>query len=137
MLTASDQDEHLREAVRLGASGYLLKNLDAAELFDLIAGVARGEAAITRTMAARLIKGLSTQHDAGDQIEELLTEREVEVLRLVAQGVSNPEIADRLYISINTVKTHLSSILDKLQVENRTQAATYAVQKGLISPFDD
>ncbi|MFW6098032.1 MAG: response regulator [Chloroflexota bacterium] len=136
MLTASDEDAHLQEAVHLGAAGYLLKSLDSDELFDLIAGVAHGEAAITRTMAARLLKGLAAGQDAPTHAEDLLTEREVEVLRLVAQGVSNPDIAQELYITVNTVKTHLRNILDKLQVENRTQAATYAVQKGLISPFD-
>lgn len=137
MLTASDEDAHLQEAVRLGAAGYLLKSLESDELFDLIAGVARGEAAITRTMAARLLKGLAAGSDEPVHIEDVLTEREVEVLRLVAQGVSNPDIAEKLFITVNTVKTHLRNILEKLHVENRTQAATYAVQKGLISPFDD
>jgi len=136
MLTASDEDEHLQEAVHLGAAGYLLKSLDAEELFDLIAGVARGEAAITRTMAARLLKGLAASHSEPVHAEDQLTEREIEVLRLVAQGVSNPDIAQQLFITVNTVKTHLRNILEKLQLENRTQAATYAVQKGLISPFD-
>lgn len=136
MLTASDEDAHLQEAVHLGAAGYLLKSLESDELFDLIAGVVHGEAAITRTMAARLLKGLAAGQDAPTHAEDLLTEREVEVLRLVAQGVSNPDIAQELFITVNTVKTHLRNILEKLQVENRTQAATYAVQKGLISPFD-
>lgn len=137
MLTASEEDEHLQEAVRLGAAGYLLKSLESDELFDLIAGVARGEAAITRTMAARLLKGLAAGHEEPVHIDDLLTEREIEVLRLVAQGVSNPDIAQELFITVNTVKTHLRNILEKLQLENRTQAATYAVQKGLISPFED
>lgn len=137
MLTASDEDDHLQEAVQLGAAGYLLKSLDSEELFDLIAGVARGEAAITRTMAARLLKGLASNHDAPAHAEDMLTEREIEVLRLVAQGVSNPEIAQTLFITVNTVKTHLRNILDKLQLENRTQAATYAVQKGIVSPFEE
>lgn len=137
MLTASEEDEHLQEAVRLGAAGYLLKSLESDELFELIAGLARGEAAITRTMAARLLKGLASRHDEPVHVEDRLTEREIEVLRLVAQGVSNPDIAEELFITVNTVKTHLRNILEKLHVENRTQAATYAVQKGLISPFED
>lgn len=137
MLTASEEDEHLQEAVRLGAAGYLLKSLESDELFDLIAGVAHGEAAITRTMAARLLKGLAAGHEEPVHVDDLLTEREIEVLRLVAQGVSNPNIAEELFITVNTVKTHLRNILEKLQLENRTQAATYAVQKGLISPFED
>jgi two-component system, NarL family, nitrate/nitrite response regulator NarL len=138
MLTSSDEDAHLREAVRLGAAGYLLKDLDAHELFDLIAGIACGEAAMTRAMAARLLKSLahgSPRHEEALLTE--LTEREIEVLRLVARGVSNPDIADALFVTVNTVKTHLHNILEKLQVENRTQAATYAVQKGLITPFDE
>jgi DNA-binding NarL/FixJ family response regulator len=137
MLTASEEDEHLQEAVRLGAAGYLLKSLESDELFDLIAGVARGEAAITRTMAARLLKGLAAGREEPAHVDDLLTEREIEVLRLVAQGVSNPDIAQELFITVNTVKTHMRNILEKLQLENRTQAATYAVQKGLISPFED
>ncbi|HSM57110.1 MAG TPA: response regulator transcription factor [Candidatus Sulfomarinibacteraceae bacterium] len=137
ILTASEEDKNLHRAVRLGAAGYLLKSLDAEELFELIGGVASGEAAITRTMAARLLKGLADDCDVETCVDDLLTEREIEVLRLVAQGVSNPDIAERLFITVNTVKTHLRNILDKLQLENRTQAATYAVQKGLISPFDE
>jgi DNA-binding NarL/FixJ family response regulator len=140
MLTSSDEDKDLQESVRVGAAGYLLKDLDANELFDLIAGVARGEAAMTRMMAAKLLKGLSQEqavnNSEGDHLAEL-TERELEVLRLVARGVSNPDIATALYITVNTVKTHISNILNKLQVDNRTQAATYAVQQGLITPFND
>lgn len=131
MLTASELDEHLYQAVRMGAAGYLLKNLDAEELFDLIDGVARGEAAMTRTMAARLLKGVAS-HSASTDQEESLTEREIDVLQLLAQGASNPQIAEELCITVNTVKTHISHILAKLQLENRTQAATYAVQSGLI-----
>lgn len=139
MLTSSDEDDHLQQAVRLGAAGYLLKDLDARELFDLIAGIARGEAAMTRAMAARLLKGLAGGPAKNDEEALLagLTGREIEVLQLVARGVSNPEIAEALYVTVNTVKTHIRNILEKLEVENRTQAATYAVQKGLITPFDE
>jgi two-component system nitrate/nitrite response regulator NarL len=133
MLTASELDEHLYAAVRLGAAGYLLKSLDASELFDLLLGVANGEAAMTRAMAARLLKAVM-RHAAQSGAGDALTEREVEVLRLVAQGASNPQIAEQLNITINTVKVHLRNILDKLQVNNRTQAAAYAVRTGLIPP---
>ena len=136
MLTSSELDEHLYESIQLGAAGYRLKNLDADELFDLISGVAQGEAAMTRAMAARLLKNVAGHSERPAPVESL-TEREVEVLHLVAQGASNPEIAERLCISINTVKTHLKSILDKLQVDNRTQAATYAVQCGLVEMDDN
>lgn len=136
MLTSSEQDEHLYEAVRLGASGYLLKSLDASELFDLLSGIAHGEAAMTRAMAARLLKSVANQSINTERGEEALTEREIDVLRLVAQGASNPQIAETLCISINTVKSHLKNILAKLQLDNRTQAATYAVQSGLVSMLD-
>jgi DNA-binding NarL/FixJ family response regulator len=134
ILTASDTDEHLDEAVRLGVSGYLLKNLDADELFDLIEGVEKGEAALTRAMAARVLKGMSRRETDSSQGEDLLTEREVEVLRYLARGNSNPQIARELNISVNTVKTHISHILEKLNLENRTQAAAYAVHKRLVEP---
>ncbi len=133
MLTASELDEHLYEAVRLGAAGYLLKNLDAEELFDLLVGVARGEAALTRAMAARLLKNVARHTMDAETGAETLSAREVEVLRLVARGASNPQIAEALCITVNTVKVHLRNILDKLQLENRTQAAAYAVQSGLVS----
>ncbi len=132
MLTSSELDEHLYDSVRLGVAGYLLKNLDADELFDLIEGVVRGEAAMTRAMAARLLKGVANQALTQKEGNEGLTEREIQVLQLIARGASNPEIAKQLYITVNTVKTHISHILAKLQVENRTQAAAYAVQRGLL-----
>lgn len=132
MLTSSELDEHLYEAVRIGAAGYLLKTLDSDELFSLLVGIAHGEAAMTRAMAARLLKDVAKRAAHANNVQESLTEREIQVLRLVAHGSSNPEIAEKLCISINTVKTHLSSILHKLQLENRTQVATYAVQSGLV-----
>jgi DNA-binding NarL/FixJ family response regulator len=134
MLTSSEKDEHLYEAVRLGASGYLLKSLDAEELFDLLGGVTQGEAAMTRAMASKLLKGVAKRSASESQGEEVLTEREISVLRLVAKGASNPQIAEALCISVNTVKFHLKNILAKLQLENRTQVATYAVRSGLVRP---
>ncbi|MBK8899677.1 MAG: response regulator transcription factor [Anaerolineaceae bacterium] len=133
MLTASELDEHLYEAIRLGAAGYLLKDLDATELFDLLGGVTRQEVAMTRAMASRLLKIMANGggYETGSPTE--LTERETEVLQLLAQGASNPQIAEELVITVNTVKSHISHILAKLQLENRTQAAAYAVQKGMVS----
>jgi DNA-binding NarL/FixJ family response regulator len=133
MLTASESEDHLYQAVRLGAAGYLLKTLDAAELFDLLSGVANGEAALTRAMAARLLKSVADHSHSARGGDETLTEREIEVLRLVAQGDSNPQIAEHLNITVNTVKVHLRNILDKLRVENRAQAAAYAVRCGLVT----
>jgi DNA-binding NarL/FixJ family response regulator len=134
MLTSSERDGHLYEAVQLGVSGYLLKSLDATELFDLLSGIMHGETAMTRAMATRLLKGVAKRLVDKERGEQSLTERELRVLRLVASGASNPEIAETLSISINTVKSHLKNILEKLQLENRTQAATYALQHGLVSP---
>lgn len=133
MLTSSEKDGHLYEAVQVGVSGYLLKSLDANELFDLLQGVTNGETAMTRAMAGRLLKVVANRIADEDRGEQALTERELLVLRLVASGAGNIEIAQKLSISVNTVKSHLKSILDKLQLVNRTQAATYAVKHGLVS----
>ncbi len=132
MLTSSENEEHLYEAMRLGAAGYLLKNLDADELFDLLTRVIQGEVAMTRTMASRLLKGMAAGHSDPEGEKEKLTEREAEVLRLVARGSSNPQIAVELCITVNTVKSHLKNILFKLKLDNRTQVAAYAAQSGLL-----
>ncbi|MBK8824575.1 MAG: response regulator transcription factor [Anaerolineales bacterium] len=136
MLTSSERDGHLYEAAQLGVAGYLLKSLDANELFDLLHGVTNGETAMTRTMASKLLKSVANRMADEDKGEQSLTERELLVLRLVASGASNQEIADKLMISVNTVKSHIKNILEKLQLDNRTQAATYAVKHGLVSPRD-
>ena len=136
ILTSSEKDDHLFEAVRSEASGYLLKNLDAVELFDMLEGVVQGEAAMTRAMASRVLKGIA-KHSADQGGIDALTERELAVLQLVSKGDSNPQIANELFISVNTVKTHLRNILDKLQLANRTQAATYAIERGIVPPQDD
>jgi DNA-binding NarL/FixJ family response regulator len=137
VLTSSENDEHLYEAVKLGVAGYLLKSLDANELFELLEGVKEGEAAMTRSMATRLLKGLARRSVDKTRGEEPLTEREQAVLRLVASGASNSKIAEKLSISVNTVKSHIKNIFMKLQLENRTQAAAYAVQSGLVRSSDE
>ncbi|GJM42441.1 MAG: DNA-binding response regulator [Ardenticatenaceae bacterium] len=134
ILTASELDEHLFQAMQLGASGYLLKDLDATELFEMLSGVVRDEVAMTRAMASRLLKIMANPDKQNAGLENNLTERELEVLHLLAQGASNPQIAAELFITVNTVKTHIRHILTKLQLENRTQAAAYAVQKGILPP---
>lgn len=133
MLTSSESDEHLYQAVQAGACGYLLKNLDAQHLFDMLCGAMSGEAAMTREMASRLLKGVIKHTADLDEAKEVLTERELAVLRLVALGDSNQEISEKLCISVNTAKSHIRSILDKLQLQNRTQAANYAISRGLIA----
>jgi len=137
MLTSSERDGHLYEAAQIGVAGYLLKSLDANELFDLLHGVTNGETAMTRALASKLLKSVANRMADEDKGEQSLTERELFVLRLVASGASNQEIADKLTISVNTVKSHIKNILEKLQLENRTQAATYAVKHGLVSPRDN
>jgi NarL family two-component system response regulator LiaR len=137
MLTSSEKDGHLYEAVQVGVSGYLLKSLDANELFDVLQGVTNGETAMTRAMAGRLLKVVANRLTDEDKGEQSLTERELFVLRLVASGATNMEIAQKSSISVNTVKSHLKNILEKLQLENRTQAATYALKHGLVSPRDN
>jgi len=137
MLTSSERDGHLYEAAQIGVAGYLLKSLDANELFDLLHGVTNGETAMTRAMASKLLKSVANRMADEDKGEQSLTERELFVLRLVASGASNQEIADKLTISVNTVKSHIKNILDKLQLENRTQAATYALKHGLVSPREN
>jgi DNA-binding NarL/FixJ family response regulator len=132
MLTASEDDDDLFDAVRSGAQGYLLKNTPPNELFSQLHAVMRGEAAISGRLAARLLGELAGRHSA-DRGLAVLTQRESDVLRLVAVGASNRDIAGQLTITENTVKKHLQSILEKLHVQNRTQAAAYAVREGMDS----
>jgi two-component system NarL family response regulator len=129
MLTASEDDNDLFDAVRLGAQGYLLKKTSPAELFAYLRGVMRGEAALSGMLAARILSEMSVPARSGPSAESL-SARERDVLRLVADGASNKEIANQLHIAENTVKKHLQSILDKLHVQNRTQAAAYALREG-------
>ena len=137
MLTVSESDEHLFDAIRFGAQGYLLKDLRPAELFDLIRAVMRDEAALSPAIAGRLLGqirdgAMAAPHMPDAQPETpALTPRELEVLRLVADGLSNKEIATTLFITEGTVKNHVHNALEKLQLENRTQAAAYIVRKGL------
>jgi DNA-binding NarL/FixJ family response regulator len=129
MLTVSEDETNLVNAIRAGADGYLLKHLNAREFLEMVNGLERGEAAITRKMTMRLIKHLATEPDE-ERIS--LSERELEILRLVASGKSNQAIADHLSISDNTVKYHLKNILQKLGVGNRTEAVMLAMQQGLL-----
>ena len=134
MLTVSEDEVDLVEATRSGAHGYLLKSLNADEFLDMLDGLQRGEAAITRQTTARLLKGLAESPPRQAQRAQSLTPREIELLRLVAQGMSNKAIAQRLSVSENTVKYHLRNILHKLDVQNRTEAVTHAIRAGLLAP---
>jgi DNA-binding NarL/FixJ family response regulator len=130
MLTVSEDEANLVDAVRAGADGYLLKHLNAKDFLDMVNGLERGEAALTRSLTARLLKLMATLEPEGERT--LLSEREIEILRLVAAGKSNRLIAEQLLISENTVKYHLKNILQKLGVSNRTEAVTWAIQRGIL-----
>jgi DNA-binding NarL/FixJ family response regulator len=131
MLTVHDDSQTLFEALKAGAQGYLVKNVRSRELLEQLRGLARGEAAISRRMAARILDEIRG-HTAPFGPEEELTAREMEVLELVAARLSNAEIAARLVISEHTVKNHMKSILSKLHLHNRHQAAAYSVARGWL-----
>jgi DNA-binding NarL/FixJ family response regulator len=129
ILTTFDRDDYVFQGVRAGALGYLLKDSPAQKLYETIRRVHAGEIFIQPEIASRALR--ATIHPSGDLIEPL-SEREQEVLVMLAQGVPNKEIADKLHIAEGTVKNHVSNILDKLQVQNRTQAADLARRRGLV-----
>ncbi|KDQ66179.1 LuxR family transcriptional regulator [Streptomyces sp. NTK 937] len=138
VLTTFDLDEYVYEALRAGASGFLLKDASADELAHAVRVVAAGDAVLAPNITKRLIAEFSRVSTAprtpgGDRAEGL-TERETEVLSLVAQGLSNAEIAGRLVVAEQTVKTHVSRILVKLGLRDRTQAAVHAYETGLVRP---
>lgn len=132
VLTSFAEDDKVFPAIKAGAHGYLLKDTSPDELLRAIREVYRGEPSMHPTIARKLMLELQRSSEL-PPTEEPLTEREVEVLSLVAQGLTNQEIADRLYVSERTVRTHVSNILSKLHLANRTQAALYALRKGLAS----
>lgn len=134
MLTVSEEESDLFAAIKAGAQGYLLKNLESPQLRTMIEGVQRGEAAITPATAARIIDELGRRDQTAAPDPDRLTDRELDVLRLVTAGLRNKEIAARLAISENTVKYHLGHILGKLHAQSRTELAARAVREGLVEP---
>lgn len=132
VLTSFAEDDKVFPAIKGGASGYLLKDSSPLELLNAIRTVHRGEVSLHPTIARKVIHELN-QSSALPPTTDPLTEREVDVLRLVAQGLSNEAIAERLTLSERTVRTHVTNILSKLQLANRTQAALYALRQGLAS----
>jgi DNA-binding NarL/FixJ family response regulator len=134
MLTVSDNEQDLARAVKYGADGYLLKDLQPEELFEQLRRVGQGEAPLSRGMTGKLFNQLSRRSRpvAESKASAVLSERESEVLALVVEGLTNHQIGDELGIARNTVKNHLRSIYAKLNVNNRTQAAAYAVGHGLV-----
>jgi NarL family two-component system response regulator LiaR len=132
VLTSYHEDEHIFPAIRAGALSYVLKDIDPDELAAAVRRAHTGEAIINPQVAARMVKELrGGESELGNPFQEL-TERELDVLRLLAAGKNNLEIANELVISEKTVKTHLTNLLSKLHLENRTQAAVYAWQTGVV-----
>ncbi|MBI4319730.1 MAG: response regulator transcription factor [Chloroflexi bacterium] len=144
VLTASEEDDDLFEAVKAGAQGYVLKSVDGETFVNLLQRAAKGEAALTPALAAKILTEFARLGHAGSaasepapasrgalDLVEPLTTREREVLELVVDGLSNRDIADRLVVSENTVKYHLRNILDKLHLQSRAQVVSFALRHGL------
>ncbi|MDI2126634.1 response regulator [Yinghuangia seranimata] len=138
VLTTFDLDEYVVEALRAGASGFLLKDVPADDLIAAIRVIADGDALLAPSITRRLLdmyaSRLPAAEDPTPDTLAMLTEREVEVLRLVARGMSNAEIAAELFVSETTVKTHVGHVLTKLGLRDRVQAAVYAYESGLVRP---
>ena len=139
MLTVSDEEEDLYEAIKAGASGYLLKEISPEDVADAIVAVSQGQSLITPSMASKLLtefQKLSTRKEETSEVPTP-TPRELEVLKLVAKGMSNREIGEELFISENTVKNHIRNILEKLHLHSRMEAVIYAVRERLLDIRSD
>src|SRR2546430_6231974 len=141
MLTVSDEEDDLYEAIKAGANGYLLKEISVEEVAEAIRAVAQGQSLISPSMASKLLNEFNALVRRAEEKQQFpapaLTTRELEVLKLVAKGMSNREIADELYISENTVKNHVRNILEKLHLHSRMEAVIYAVRERLLDIRDD
>ena len=137
MLTTFDMNEYVYEAMKSGASGFLLKDVKPEQLADAVRTVAAGDALLAPTITRRLIEEFTRRPPPGSSAPpelETLTERELEVLKLIAKGLSNEEIAKELFVSMATVKTHITHILMKLDLRDRVQAVVLAYESGLVQP---
>jgi DNA-binding NarL/FixJ family response regulator len=137
ILTASEEEAKLFEAIKAGAQGYLLKNLEAEEFFDLLDRAQRGEPALTPVLARKLLQEFARPAEAATPAtdDDSLTAREREVLELMVEGVtSNRKLAKRLNLSENTIKFHVRNILDKLRLHNRAEVVGYALRHGILEP---
>ncbi len=134
VLSMHEGEEYLREALRAGAAGYVLKRAAAKELVGAINAVRRGDKYLDPALTDTLISDYVRQVERGDDTPDSLTERELEVLKLVAEGHTNRQIALQLNISIKTVQTHRANLMDKLNLHDRTELVRYAIRRGLIQP---
>jgi DNA-binding NarL/FixJ family response regulator len=136
MLTVSDEEDDLYDAIKAGATGYLLKEISIEEVATAIRAVVSGQSLISPSMASKLLSEFTNLAKKADERQSVptprLTDRELEVLKLVAEGMSNREIAGELYISENTVKNHVRNILEKLHLHSRMEAVVYAVREKLL-----
>ena len=132
VLTTFDTDEYIFDAVEAGAKGFLLKDASRDDLFNAVRAVSRGESLIQPNVAVRLLNRFAEMSRGGGQTVDALSDREREVLTLIARGSANKEIASELVLSESTVKTHVANIFAKLGVNDRTSAVTTAIQKGII-----
>ncbi len=139
MLTVSQDDRHLFEAIKAGASGYLLKGLEKEKFLELLEGITFGESPLSPGLAAKILtefarreKEREAEENAGRELSSMLTPRQVEILRLVAQGLTYKETGDRLDITEAAVKYHMGEITSRLHLANRAQAVAYAVELGLM-----
>ena len=133
MLTVSDSNTDLFDAIKSEADGFLHKDLNTDEFIEMLDGLQKDEAAMTRQTATRLMKGFANLSQQGKPADSL-TQREIQLLQLVAEGMSNKAVAQALSISENTVKYHMKNILQKLGAQNRTEAVTLAIRTGLFDP---
>jgi DNA-binding NarL/FixJ family response regulator len=140
MLTVSDEEDDLYEAIKAGANGYLLKEVSVEDVAAAIHAVVQGQSFISPSMASKLLREFNALARQAAEREQLpapvLTVRELEVLRLVARGMSNRDVADQLFISENTVKNHVRNILEKLHLHSRMEAVMYAVRQHLLDPHN-
>ncbi len=136
VLTVSDEEDDLFDAIKAGANGYLLKEISIEEVADAIRSVVQGQSLISPSMASKLLNEFNTLAKQADEKPRLqaprLTTRELEVLKLVAQGMSNRDVAEALFIAENTVKNHVRNILEKLQLHSRMEAVVYAVREKIL-----
>jgi NarL family two-component system response regulator LiaR len=136
VLSAYDDEPYLMALLEAGAAGFLLKNVHGQELINAIRAVSRGESVLQPSLAAKIMRRLSTRTDSAQRSTDLLSEREYDVLRLAARGLPNKEIARRLGLSIRTVHSHLANIFMKMQVGSRTEAVLLALRQGMITLQD-